>query len=83
MLAPEYEPSSSVETAEIRDMLECSRPAKFILWQDEDPTQVLKSESGAPCGTELLPRGLIHGWEVCDRCIKNPSLKCALLVGAK
>jgi hypothetical protein len=80
---PVDEPPSSDDMAEIRELLDCTRPTKFILWQDEDPSKARKSQSGVPCGTELAPRGLVHGWEVCERCIKNPSLKCALLIAAK
>ncbi len=82
MPAPEQEFLPSAY-AEIRDMLDCSRPATFFLWEDEDPAQARKSESGVPCGTELQPRNLVRGWEVCERCIKIPSLVCALLTGAK
>lgn len=80
MSQPEHEFLSS---AEIRDMLECSRPATFFLWEDGDPPQARRSETGVPCGTELRPRGLINGWEVCERCIRRPSLKCALLTWLK
>jgi hypothetical protein len=77
------EPLSNEQMAEIIDMLECTRPAKFILWEDEEPTQAQETDSGVPCGAELPPRGLVRGWEVCERCINNPILKCALYVGAK
>lgn len=85
-MTPEHEPPSSEEVLgfhDMLDMLNCTSPAKFILWEDEDPAQARRSESGVPCGTELPPRGLIRGWEVCERCIKNPYLKGALLTGAK
>ncbi len=83
MTPPEHEAPSSDEIAEIRDMLECARRAKFIFWEGENPAQARRSESGVPCGTDLPPRGLIRGWEVCERCIKIPSLECALVVGLK
>jgi hypothetical protein len=83
MPKPEQGPLSSEEITEFHDMLDCTRPAKFALWEDEDPSQARESESGVPCGTELPPRDLIRGWEVCERCIKNRYLKCALLIGIK
>jgi hypothetical protein len=69
--------------AEIKDVLDYSRPARFILWEGEDPAQAKTSDSGVPCGTELLPRSLIRGWEVCERCIKHPISRGALLLGLK
>ena len=57
--------------------------AKFILWEDEEVAQAKASDSGVPCGTLLPPRGLTGGWEVCERCIKNPIIKCALWFGLK
>jgi len=80
---PQNEPLSTEEMAEIKDMLDCTRPSEFILWEDEEPIQAKETDSGAPCGAELPPRGLVRGWEVCERCINNPILKCALSVGAK
>ena len=71
------------ELAEIKDVLECTRPAKFVFWEDEDPARARASDSGAPCGAQLLPRGLTRGWEVCERCIKHPILKGALFFGLK
>lgn len=83
MVDSDEKPLSDKEMAEIRDMLDCSRPAGFILWEDEDQAQAEISDSGVPCGTQLPPRGLTRGWEVCERCVKNPLLKCALFIGAK
>lgn len=83
MTVPEQDPISSEVIADYHAMINCASPAKFNLWEDEDPPLARKSESGVPCGSELRPRGLIHGWEVCERCIKNPYLKCALLIGLK
>ena len=80
MTEPECEPSSE----EITQMINCTRPAKYILWEGHGPSEAQgPSESGVPCGTELPPRGQIRGWEVCERCIKNPGLKLALCIGLK
>lgn len=77
------EPISCEEMAQFKEMLECGRRAKFHLWEDEDPAQAKRSDSGVPCGAHLPPRGLTRGWEVCDRCIKRPLLKVALFFGFK
>jgi hypothetical protein len=74
---------SDEELAEINEVLECSRPAKFIVWEGEDLAQAKTSDSGAPCGTQLPPRGLTRGWEVCERCLKHPILKGALFFDLK
>lgn len=74
---------SDEEMADIRDMLDCSRPARFIVWEDQNQAEAKVSDSGVPCGTELPPRGLIRGWEVCERCIKHPILRGALFLGLK
>jgi hypothetical protein len=74
---------SNEEMAEIKEVLECSRPAKFILWEDEEIAQANASDSGVPCGTLLPPRGRTRGWEVCERCFKHPILKGALFLGLK
>jgi hypothetical protein len=42
------EPLSNDEMAEIIDMVECTRPAQFILWEDEDQAQAKISDSGVP-----------------------------------
>jgi hypothetical protein len=80
---PQNEPLSAEEVAEIKDMLDCTRPARFILWEDEEPTQAKESDSGVPCGTQLPRRGLNRGWEVCERCIKHPVLKGLLFFRLK
>ena len=74
---------SNEEMALIKEVLECSRPAKFVLWEGEDPAQAKPYDSGAPCGAELPLRGVTRGWEVCERCIKHPILKGALFFGLK
>lgn len=74
---------SDEEMADIRDMLDCSRPARFIVWEDQNQAEGKISDSSVPCGTELPPRGLIRGWEVCERCIKHPILRGALFLGLK
>jgi hypothetical protein len=77
------EQRSNEEMALIKEVLECSRPAKFVLWEDEDPAQAKPSDSGAPCGSQLPPRGLTRGCEVCERCLKHPILKGALFYKLK
>ena len=80
MAEPEREPSSE----EIIEMLNCMRPAKYILWEEDGPGGAQEpADSGVPCGTEIPPKGRVRGWEVCERCIKNPALKAALLTGLK
>jgi len=74
---------SNEEMALIKEVLECSKPAKFALWEGEDPAQAKPSDSGAPCGPQLPPRGVTRGWEVCERCIKHPILNGALFFGLK
>ncbi len=74
---------SCEEMAQFKEMLECGRPAKFLLWEDEDPAQAKESDSGVPCGAQVPPRGLTRGWEVCERCIKHPLLKAALSIALK
>lgn len=80
MTNSEYRPPS---IEEIKDMVNCTRQAEFILWDTDEPVHAQRTESGAPCGTELLPRKGIRGWEICGKCLKNPALKAALLIGAK
>src|SRR5260370_28210716 len=77
------EPPSNEEMAEFKEMLECARPAKFIVWEDEDQTHPRASDSGVPCGTELPSQGGVCGWEICERCISHPLLKCVLSAGFK
>lgn len=83
MVDLQEQPLSDEEMAEINDMLDCSRPARFILLEGEDPAQAKTSDSGVPCGTQVLPRGLTRGWEVCERCIKHPISRAALFLGLK
>ncbi len=83
MTVPEHDPPSSELIADFHALINCTSPAKFILWEDEDPALARRSESGVPCGSELLSRGRIRGWEVCERCVKNPLLKFALLIRFK
>lgn len=83
MVDSDEKPLSDEEMAEIRDMLDCSRPAGFILWEDEDQSQAEISDGGVPCGTELARRGLTRGWEVCERCIKHRFLRGVLFLGLK
>jgi hypothetical protein len=78
-MGTEHEPLS-IEATE--QMLHCARVAEFILW-DTDDTVHARTDSGAPCGTELPPRNGIRGWEVCGQCLKSQALRAALLTGLK
>jgi hypothetical protein len=49
------QPLSDEEMAEIKDVLDCSRPARFILWKGDDPAQAKTSGSGVDVH-EPLPR---------------------------
>jgi hypothetical protein len=69
---------------EVQRMIFCGKTAVFTLWDTDRPKQVVeRTDSGAPCGTELPPRNGVRGWEVCGDCLKNPALKTALILGAK
>jgi hypothetical protein len=64
-------------------MIFCNNIAEFILWDTDDQTYAPRTESGAPCGSELLFLNGNRGWEVCGECLHNPALIAALRIGAK
>lgn len=80
MTDTEYEPSS---TEAIRRMMFGDRRAEFAFYETEDAAHGHRTESGAPCGSELSRRNGVRGWEVCGECLKNPLLKAALFLGGK
>jgi hypothetical protein len=64
-------------------MLVCGSVAEFVLWETDDPAHACRTESGAPCGSELPSRNGVRGWELCEECLNNPALIAALRTGLK
>jgi hypothetical protein len=67
----------------VRRMVFCDGVAEFVLWETDDPANACRTESGAPCGSELPSRNGARGWEVCEECLKTPALIAALKTGLK